>query len=239
MPNNDPPIPELPKTLEALDCIEAVAGWYIRIHGDFWVVGHDEEGGTGTYIVPSGNQNMVYKILGIRNAHFQMIQRDFGDTPILMTMTLIPWYGRLLYDGVVTPKFQAGSGFKASNLAVQGFCSNYDLLIKRFRKIKFLDPTDDEPDDEADCIIPQDDLYAPHPIQETVARGTKDWYRLLTDNFLKLNFDFINRKLNREIIEYLSNDEKDTIWYKNRDKIKTTIRMLKGKLSRIDKLGEI
>ena len=115
MPNNDPPIPELPKTLEALDCIEAVAGWYIRIHGDFWVVGHDEEGGTGTYIVPSGNQNMVYKILGIRNAHFQMIQRDFGDTPILMTMTLIPWYGRLLYDGVVTPKFQAGSGFKASN----------------------------------------------------------------------------------------------------------------------------
>ena len=123
--------------------------------------------------------------------------------------------------------------------AVQGFCSNYNLLIEKFRKIKFLNPTDDVTDDEADCIVTQHEFYEPHPIEETVVTGTKEWYRLLTDKIISSNSNFKNKKLTKEIIAYLSNDDENTIWYKNRNNIRATVRMLGGTLTHVNLLGDI
>lgn len=79
----------------------AVGGWHVRIHGSFWIVDHD---GGGAYIIPEANHHVVYKVLGIRNALFPMlqakIQQDLQTTEenvmMLMIVTMIPV--RSLFD---------------------------------------------------------------------------------------------------------------------------------------------
>jgi hypothetical protein len=93
---------EFKKAEEALQHMTAVKGWHVRVHGDFWIVGADETD-EGTFLVSNVNRNAVYKVLGVRNSLFRMIEPTFGHQPILMKLTMIPWYGRLVYDGVVVP----------------------------------------------------------------------------------------------------------------------------------------
>ena len=50
-----------------------------------------------------------------------MVLATYGDRPVLMTMTLIPWYGRLVYDGVVVPAGPFGIPIREASA---------DLLVK-------------------------------------------------------------------------------------------------------------
>mgnify|MGYP005843175123 CR=1 FL=1 len=69
---------------------------------DFWIVGADKIDG-GTMLVSNINRSAVYKVFGIRNSLFHMVDPTYGMRPVLMKLTMIPWYGRLVYDGVVMP----------------------------------------------------------------------------------------------------------------------------------------
>lgn len=99
---------EVPQELlfarEALQSKHAAGGWHVRVHGNFWVVGESPETGA-CYLIPEENKHMVYEVLGIRNALYPMVSRHGPTRPLLFAATLIPWYGRLLYDGVVMPAY--------------------------------------------------------------------------------------------------------------------------------------
>uniref|UniRef100_A0A7S4MMD3 Uncharacterized protein n=1 Tax=Odontella aurita TaxID=265563 RepID=A0A7S4MMD3_9STRA len=79
---------------DAMDDAKAAGGWQVRLHGTFWVVGLDEDG-QGTYIVPDNNRSAVYRIVGHRAA----LQIKDPKPPSLFRMTLVPWYGRIVWDG--------------------------------------------------------------------------------------------------------------------------------------------
>jgi len=106
---NDPTVQLMTK---ALDAVSAVGGWHIRVHGAFWVVGDvNEEESSGTYLIPDSNQNMVFKVLGIRNNLYTLVKNKNPDyRPLKMIVTMVPWYGRLVYDGVVVPATNGSMG---------------------------------------------------------------------------------------------------------------------------------
>jgi hypothetical protein len=86
---------------DAFEHVRAAKSWHIRVHGDFWVVGGDDQ---GTYLIPQRNEDMVYQCVGLSTSLHEMIQRNdkYGTRPMVWKVTLIPFYGRLVYDGVVT-----------------------------------------------------------------------------------------------------------------------------------------
>ncbi|CAB9508173.1 expressed unknown protein [Seminavis robusta] len=85
--------PEFHVARAALYHRTAVEGWDTRIHADFWVLNH----------------HSVYKVFGLRNCLSQALKtfdnfnEDSDGDPVLLTVTLLPWYGRLIYDGTCTP----------------------------------------------------------------------------------------------------------------------------------------
>jgi hypothetical protein len=83
----------------AFDHVRAVKSWHVRIHGDFWVVGGDAR---GTYLIPQKNEDMVYQCVGLTKSLHETIQSKYGSQSMVWKVTLIPFYGRLVYDGVVT-----------------------------------------------------------------------------------------------------------------------------------------
>jgi hypothetical protein len=83
----------------AFDHVRAVKSWHVRIHGDFWVVGGDTR---GTYLIPQKNEDMVYQCVGLTKSLHETIQSKYGSQCMVWKVTLIPFYGRLVYDGVVT-----------------------------------------------------------------------------------------------------------------------------------------
>ena len=87
---NDPTVQLMTK---ALDAVSAVGGWHIRVHGAFWVVGDvNEEESSGTYLIPDSNQNMVFKVLGIRNNLYTLVKNKNPDyRPLKMIVTMVPW----------------------------------------------------------------------------------------------------------------------------------------------------
>jgi hypothetical protein len=103
--------PELYLARDALQTRRAAGGWDVRVNGNFWIVSQHPETG-GALMVAENNFGNVYDVLGIRNALYPMVAADNANqnqdpslpfTPVLLTATLIPWYGRLIYDGVVGP----------------------------------------------------------------------------------------------------------------------------------------
>ena len=92
----------------SFDHIRAVKSWHIRVHGDFWIVGGDAK---GTYLIPKHNEDMVYQCVGLTTSLHEMVKSSYGDRPMVWKVTLIPFYGRLVYDGVVT----LGGGFNNSS----------------------------------------------------------------------------------------------------------------------------
>ena len=78
---------------KALDDVSAVGGWHIRVHGAFWVVGESDGESSGTYLIPDSNQNMVFKVLGIRNHLYTLVKnRNPEYRPLKMIVTMVPWY---------------------------------------------------------------------------------------------------------------------------------------------------
>ena len=88
--------PAFRRAIKAVDDAAAVKSWNVRVHGHFWIVGME---GNGTFLVPDSNRNMVYQCVGVRNAIWPMVEKIHGGRCVLMTITMIPWYGRLVYDG--------------------------------------------------------------------------------------------------------------------------------------------
>jgi hypothetical protein len=98
---------------DAFDHIRAVKSWHIRIQGDFWIVSGDDQ---GTYLIPQKNEDMVYQCVGLSTSLHGMIQKKYGSRPMVWKVTLIPFYGRLVYDGVVT----LGSGGSSTTSGSSG-----------------------------------------------------------------------------------------------------------------------
>lgn len=91
------------RPLIALTDEAAVAGWHLRIHGNFWVMGKDTTDG-GTFLIPDENKHTVYKAFGMTSSLYDLLARAFPmGKPVLAKVTMVPWYGRLVFDGVVSP----------------------------------------------------------------------------------------------------------------------------------------
>ena len=83
------PSPESEKIIRALHGPTAVAGWNVRIHGDFWVVGMNDE--DGTFVIPIKNPRAVYKVVGTSQALYPMVLRSYPHgRPVRMRLTLLP-----------------------------------------------------------------------------------------------------------------------------------------------------
>jgi hypothetical protein len=98
---------------EALNEVRAIKSWNLGIQDDFWMVGRDA---AGSYVVPDrkSHQHVVYKVVGINGPQ----ESTTGDArsipeqtspvrlirvPMLFRMTILPWYGRLIYDTTMRP----------------------------------------------------------------------------------------------------------------------------------------
>jgi hypothetical protein len=92
--------PDYRRIYDALVHPAAVMGWNVRVHGDFWIVSMDSD---GTYIVPDLNHRAVYQVLGLTQPLGTMVHRQYNGRIVKMRLTMIPWFGRLVYDGVVSP----------------------------------------------------------------------------------------------------------------------------------------
>ncbi|KAG7362116.1 hypothetical protein IV203_025782 [Nitzschia inconspicua] len=82
----------------AFDHVRAVKSWHMRIHGDFWIVGGDTN---GSYLIPKRNEDMVYQCVGLTTCLHEAFQSRYGHKPMVCKVTLVPFYGRLVYDGTV------------------------------------------------------------------------------------------------------------------------------------------
>ena len=98
------------RALAALKHPTAVLGWHVRLHGDFWIVGYasedkeQDDNARGAIVVSAVDRRQVFKVFGVRNSLIGILEPFFSSQPmILMRLTMIPWYGRLVYDGVVVP----------------------------------------------------------------------------------------------------------------------------------------
>ena len=87
---------------DAIDDPSAVAGWNCRVHGDFWLCADVEEG--GTYCVLASNPRAVYQVVGMTQPLGRLIQHSYGEGSFVRHLiTMVPWYGRLVFDGLICP----------------------------------------------------------------------------------------------------------------------------------------
>jgi MYND finger len=119
--------PDLILAKDAVDDPRAAKGWNVRVCGCFWIVDMDED---GTYLVSDTNRAMVYQCVGIRNAIYPMLQQQFPDRVVCMNATMIPWYGRLVYDGVLTPPHN----FRQPLVASEGLASKLREHVERAKR---------------------------------------------------------------------------------------------------------
>jgi hypothetical protein len=98
---------------DALNEVRAIKSWNLGIQDDFWMVGRDA---AGIYVVPDrkSHQHVVYKVVGISEPQSTR-EGDSPSTPeptspvrliripMLLRMTILPWYGRLIYDTTIRP----------------------------------------------------------------------------------------------------------------------------------------
>jgi hypothetical protein len=93
--------------VRALNDARAMKSWHLGMQQDFWFVGRDY---TGTYIVPECSKDVVYKVVGVvKNTNSLESKKKPGDPvsiikiPMRLKLTVLPWYGRLLYDSTIPP----------------------------------------------------------------------------------------------------------------------------------------
>ena len=125
--------------------------------------------GSGTYLV-SEHQNAVYKVLGIADAIYSgLVQPRYGETPLILSVTLLPWHGRLVYDGILTPPshgppIQADNDLKRKLKAIVQLAEDEGRVIDRLRELELEDsylrmPQDDKkgnvPSHSSDSDMPE------------------------------------------------------------------------------------
>lgn len=87
---------------DAINAPSAVGGWNCRVHGDFWLYADVEEG--GTYCVLASNPRSVYQFVGMTQPLGRLIQHSYGQGSFVRHLiTMVPWYGRLVFDGLICP----------------------------------------------------------------------------------------------------------------------------------------
>jgi hypothetical protein len=134
---------EAPRMVFAKDALQsphAAGGWHVRVHGNFWIVGSSQDTGAA-YLIPELSKSMVYEVLGIRNALYPMVATGPFTRPVLMAATLIPWYGRLLYDGVVMPAHGMRIPQQASPVLAEKLQAAVDTAVNGGRVISQLRDT--------------------------------------------------------------------------------------------------
>jgi hypothetical protein len=113
--------------IDALKDVRAIRSWNLGIQHEFWFVGRDVE---GTYIVPDykSHDHVVYKVVGISGPTSSSPQQEDGNAtktiapvrliriPMRLRITILPWYGRIIYDTSVQPP-SAESVMMATNPA--------------------------------------------------------------------------------------------------------------------------
>lgn len=99
--------------LNAVNDVRAIQSWNLGIQDDFWLVGKDD---TGSYVIPDrkSHEHVVYKVVGIngpqssRDGHSNTPRQPTSQVrliriPMRLRMTILPWYGRLVYDTTIRP----------------------------------------------------------------------------------------------------------------------------------------
>ena len=86
---------------DAIDAPSAVAGWNCRVHGDFWVCADMDNEGTGTYCVLAPNPRAVYQVVGMTQPLGRLVGHQ--GSFVRYKITMVPWYGRLVFDGLLCP----------------------------------------------------------------------------------------------------------------------------------------
>jgi hypothetical protein len=140
---------ELYLARDALQTRRAAGGWDVRVNGNFWIVGQHPETG-GALMVAEKNFGNVYDVLGIRNALYPMVAANQPNqnqdlslpfTPVLLTATLIPWHGRLIYDGVVGPAHNMRMPMQANTSLTQKLLDSVEAANFEGRTIQCLRET--------------------------------------------------------------------------------------------------
>lgn len=102
--------------VQAMNDVRAMKSWHlVGLHQDFWFVARDD---TGTYVVPDINKDVVYKVVSLvvvdnnknrplrATAAVDQHSATLIKVPMRLRITVLPWYGRLLYDTSLAPPRQ-------------------------------------------------------------------------------------------------------------------------------------
>mmetsp|Transcript_21302 Transcript_21302/g.32802 ORF Transcript_21302/g.32802 Transcript_21302/m.32802 type:complete len:597 (+) Transcript_21302:89-1879(+) len=81
-------------TMDAVDDQRAVKGWNVRAHGEYWILGMNQD---GTYLAPVSNIRSIYLVCGLRIPLGAQVAGHFPRPP-KFRITLLPWYGRIFHD---------------------------------------------------------------------------------------------------------------------------------------------
>jgi len=85
---------------DAMTDPHAVAGWNVRISGEFWIIGGNAD---GTIVVPACNSRAVYCVAGLKlPLAVQIMQQTKVPRPPKFNLTLLPWHGRLVHDPFIS-----------------------------------------------------------------------------------------------------------------------------------------
>lgn len=88
----------------ALRSLRALRSWGLGFQANLWFVGRDHE---GTYAVPEENKYAVYKIVSFSQPATELKSpgepMSLNVVPVCMKTTIVPWFGRLLYDSTAIP----------------------------------------------------------------------------------------------------------------------------------------
>lgn len=142
----NPPMLEAPQWQilhRSLEDVAATGSWDFRVHGKFWIVDEASDG-SGTYLV-SEKENAVYKALGIADAIYSgLIQPRYGDRPLIQSITLLPWHGRLVYDGILTSPIRGIPAQASDNQArklrsIVQLAEDEGRVIDRLRELELED----------------------------------------------------------------------------------------------------
>lgn len=82
--------------VDAVKSDQAVAGWNVRVEGQFYLVGMGPE---GTMVIPCDNLRKVYCVVGYQKPLGALLGQM--PRPPKVQLTLVPWYGRLIHDTMV------------------------------------------------------------------------------------------------------------------------------------------
>mmetsp|Transcript_20395 Transcript_20395/g.30269 ORF Transcript_20395/g.30269 Transcript_20395/m.30269 type:complete len:582 (+) Transcript_20395:39-1784(+) len=84
--------------VDAVKSKHAVASWNVRVEGQFYLVGMGPE---GTMVIPVNNLRQVYCVVGYQKPLGALLGNQMPRPPKVQ-LTLLPWYGRIIHDTLVS-----------------------------------------------------------------------------------------------------------------------------------------